>query len=330
MSIATAGNNVSLYIFLAFIAFMVARQTATALMKRYRNVSTPDTPLLLAYYADGADILPIAKGMIHDMHFTTFTTLGLASQASATDRPALFIAVDLPFRTKIHLLAVPTGFHNIQIDPSKQQGLIEKVDLEGNYDDYFSLFAEKGMQMEARYVLDPAAMEFTIDFCKSYNWEIIKDTLYLVIAGDNDPNDKTSIKDDIARFVAEIRPAIEDKDNPIEEKLRTPYGDDYRDDLKCPLCNKTLVNKATYMICPDNDGVLINGEHLMQLRQGTLSIPMPTTTAAKQRPEHLICPSCGSQMEHVAYNGSTVIIDSCESCPYRWLDAGELIKPLEA
>ncbi len=39
----------------------------------------------------------------------------------------------------------------------------------------------------------------------------------------------------------------------------------------------------------------------------------------------ITCPSCGNPMGKIPYNGGQTMIDSCSNCPYRWLDAGDII-----
>jgi Zn-finger nucleic acid-binding protein len=202
---------------------------------------------------------------------------------------------------------------------------MEPVILEGDFNNYFDLFCERGMQQEARYALDPKAMAFVLDFCQSENWEIVSNQLYLVVASGmgQDPNDTTNLQEDIPRFVAEIRPALQTPLSNIHQATLTPYGQDRRTDLRCPICKKTLVKREHFFSCPDGDGILVDGATLQQIKQGKIVVPTEKGRAA-QRQTSLACPSCGKQMAQVAYNGGPTIIDSCTHCPYRWLDAGEI------
>src|SRR5690606_1971269 len=106
-------------------------------------------------------------------------------------------------------------------------------------------------------MLDPKAMAFTVDFCRSHSWEIIGSELYFVQTGRNHTSDNTNMFNDIETFIDNIRPAIERPLTKTELKNITPYAHDRRKDLKCPICQKQLVNKQTYFHCADHHGVLL-------------------------------------------------------------------------
>ena len=119
-------------------------------------------------------------------------------ELGALTKSATMLSVQLPFVTKIHLLAITKRDDMSQFRIDKINSVMESVSLEGDYDKYFTLYAEKGTQTDARYVLDPKAMAFTIDFCKSHSWEIRESEFYFV--QENVPNlkgDDTSMWDDV-------------------------------------------------------------------------------------------------------------------------------------
>jgi Zn-finger nucleic acid-binding protein len=130
--------------------------------------------------------------------------------------------------------------------------------------------------------------------------------------------------------VSEIRPAVEDKNNPLQDILRTPYGQDRRTNLKCPVCDATLINKTSYFLCPNHDGILAFGSLLTKLRSGKFDVVPQRKASATIRNADITCPSCGNMMTRVPYNNGPVVIDTCSRCPYRWLDAGEFSKALPA
>ena len=114
----------------------------------------------------------------------------------------VYYMVTMPFVSAAHLIGVPidqSPMFGFDID----SGSVEKVQLEGDYNDYFALFVDTDDQVDARYVLDPAAMEFTLDFCRNFSWEIRENILYFA-SGENVV--EFSVVDE---FIRQIRPAIE-------------------------------------------------------------------------------------------------------------------------
>ncbi|MES2971295.1 MAG: zf-TFIIB domain-containing protein [Patescibacteria group bacterium] len=297
---------------------------ATNYKRRHRKFETAGTSILMTYYTEGMELIPLKKGLIGDMHFTAIAAFSKLING-ADSRPALLFRVELPFHSRVHLLGIPKQSGAIQLEPAGGKSVMELVELEGDYPKYFSLFAEKEMQAQSRYVLDPKAMVFTIDFCQSHNWEILGGDLYFVQATANVPGDKTNMIDDAVQFVKEIEPAIAIPLTETEIRLRTPYNEERRTDLACPLCNKTLLNEQSFLACPDNHGFLLKATVLLQINRGTVVLPNVSAHENVKRNIPAACPACGEIMKHVPYNGGKTIIDSCNNCPYRWLDAGELV-----
>lgn len=293
--------------------------------RRRRTVDIPETSVLLSYYTDGALVQPLVEGRNGDMQYSALLILNAAARTKGVlEDNALLYQVALPFESKIHLLGIPKKSGATQLDPTGS-GLMEKVELEGDFDDYFSLFCEKGMQVDARYVLNPKVMAFVVDFCQSHNWEIVGNELYfLQETGTGAAGDHTDMFKDINAFVAQIRPVIEQPLTDAEKQAITPYGEDSRTDLKCPVCGQVLTNTGQYFACPKGDGALVNGRLLPELISKPERVSDPQDIPAISRMKPLVCPSCGATMQHVAYEFSKVIIDSCPNCPYRWLDAGEI------
>ena len=294
--------------------------------RKHRSPVLPDTSVLLAYYTDGTEILPIKKGAVDGMRYSILATMS-KSAISKESNSAILIAVDLPFRTRIHLVGISKTSGTTDIRPDGENGIMEKVHLEGHYDKFFTLYTEKGSQLEARYILDPKAMAFTIDFCQSHNWEIIRDTLYfLQETGSKSIDDPTHMEQDIVTFIEEIKPAVIDVNTPLQEHIRTPYGEDRRNHLKCPICQELLVNNVQFYSCPSKHGFLINGKNLTKLLKGELLIDASKHIKSQKRHEKIKCPSCGMYMNTILYNGGDPTIDSCTNCPYRWLDYDEISK----
>ncbi len=292
--------------------------------RRKRAPTSANTSVLLTYYTEGSSMIPITKGKLEDMHYTSMFVSGIPDIADVQTRAALIYRVELPFDSNLHLVAIPNRPEVIQLDPSRG-GIMERVELEGNFTKYFNLFCEKGMQTQTRYVLDPKAMVFTMDFCMSHNWEIIGSELYFLQATGDDANDPTDLFDDVSRFVREIQPAVARPLSEHDLHLRTPYGVDRRTSLSCPICHQVMKNTEDYFVCPNDDGILVSGSKLQRLRSGELHIADFSGSGVGERSVALSCPSCASQMITTQFGDRQTFIDSCTSCQYRWLDNGEVV-----
>ncbi len=302
------------------LLLVIGLSVYAGIARKKRGISYPRTSVLLSYYTEGLSLIPITSGKVGSMPFSAIITV---------DARVLMYRVELPFSSKVHLLGIPNREGVAQLAPIKGSSLMERVQLEGNYDSDFSLFAEKNEQVTARYVLDPKAMAFTSDFCKSHNWEIIENELYFLQASAGSPDDPTDMFSDIERFVSEIRPAVAKPLEAKERRASLPYGVDERQTLPCPVCSKPMSNQRGYFVCPDGHGALVTGKKLHELKKG-IQIELPPLVSSTNRShKSLKCPSCGSTMTAIKYNGGKNIIDSCTSCPYRWLDHYEAAKIAE-
>lgn len=95
--------------------------------------------------------------------------------------------------------------------------------------------------------------------------------------------------------------------------------------LICPVCQAALAqtqNEA--LICNSGHGLLLTGK---MLHEGlSIQSDVPPQSSQQNITKPLQCPNCSNEMVKTDYDSKGVIIDSCPSCPYRWLDAGELTK----
>ncbi len=299
--------------------------------RKNRSISHSNTPILLSYYTSGnaatrmlPSLMPIEEGKIGDMNYTAFlANFGSLISQSGSPTSVLF-RIELPFATSIHLVGIPKHSKS-QLNPTFGSSIMEPLVLEGDYINHFTLYCEKDMQSHARYVLDPKAMAFTVDFCQSHSWEIVGNELYFVQpTNDKTDRDPTPMRADIEKFVAEIRPAVERPLTTAELRAITPYGKDRRERLPCPICRSDMDNNGRFYACPAHHGVLLTGANLIDAKNGTLALPSFSQPQHSDRCRKLSCPSCGNAMNHVDYNGSGVMIDSCSECVYRWIDNGEL------
>jgi Zn-finger nucleic acid-binding protein len=317
---------------LAIVAsvFVVAWTFVSFSVHHKRSPVLPGNPLLLAYYTYGRKVISAHEGTTeHGIHYTAFVTsnqpLISGSTAAIGTKTSLIYRVELPYQSQIHLLGIPNNPHAAKLEPITGPNKMEQVDLEGDFGNYFSLYADRGKQAQARYLLDPKTMAFIVDFCSSHSWEIINDEFYFVqTAQETVAADATTMFDNIQRFADEIRPVIA---VPAEKKLnvhKLPYNRTRERDIYCPICNAQLEAQRHYYACPNQHGKLISGGQLLALRD---DLPDDVKLMSeKHAVEHreVNCPNCKTQMTPTPYNGRVTIIDVCTNCPYRWIDAGEL------
>ncbi len=273
----------------------------------------PATPILLSTTLGNADIFHGATTTTPQGYHVEYYVSGLSLFSHEETRG--IYAVELPFMTGVHLLGIPRQNESTEPLSITKPASMEPVELEGNYNDIFSLYADRDQQIQSRFVLDPAAMIFTIDFCRRFNWEIVGDTLYFMNSG------KLPSFEIVDKFVQEIRPAIEVS----SDRQKHPYNMSYTQfsgrDLKCPICQKLLVAGAAWLACPDGHGCLVTGKQLLDMAHG--EEPTPPSVDASTSHSTLTCPYCSNPMTAQNYAFTNVRIDVCSKCMFRWLDAGE-------
>lgn len=290
-------------------------------VRRKLRPTTEGSTILLAHtFRDATDIIPARSsttpGGLYWQYLIGATFMGDAMRG--------VYSVELPFTSGVHLLGIPKKGEDFDI--STWGSVMEPVELEGDYPDYFSLYADKGEQMESRFVLDPKAMQFTVDFCKEFSWEIVDDALYF--ASENRPASFGLID----QFVKEIRPALETKsDRTATPQMTMPYAHFEGRSMNCPICSKRLIPSEEWLGCPDGHGVLVTAVQLSDLRN--IEDNDNNNEVEELNVEHsghnpvghteLQCPYCQNTMKSTPFAFTNVQIDVCPKCMFRWLDAGE-------
>ena len=239
-------------------------------------------------------------------------------------------AFSLPFKTELHLIGIPSGETGKAWLTNND---MEPVILEGNYQTYFSLYAEEGQQSLSRYHLDPQAMVFNIDFCKEFHWEIINNTLYFL---DEGLLPSLDIADEFIRL---IKPAFPQVTSVGDAKLFvTQVGEELKDfylKLQCPVCKTELKEGKQWLACPEGHGYLIQGSDMLDVRKDSTHIikelsevfgrpPKVISEVTDVKHGELFCPHCERVMRQTRYQMTDVVLDVCSYCPYRWIDGNEL------
>lgn len=280
-------------------------------------VSKNNTSILFSHYAD-CELHPLKQGRTDGYHYNKILALDLNTKQY---RSAAIIQVFLPFSAKIHLLGIPNDDRHIQLKPTKG---MEKVNLEGDFAKYFTLYCEKGQQTTARYVLDPKAMGFIADFCTTHNWEIINNELLFIHSTNAIPSaqDPTFMWEDVDSFIDEIKPAIALPLPSETNKHKLPYGYENRNSLQCPICTENMPRHEDYFVCK-NHGALMRAKDIRRLRNRTLSMHINNDDLTRTT-SIVTCPGCKERMEKVMYNIGLATIDSCDNCGYRWLNSNDI------
>lgn len=321
--IARNSITVFLTIIVLLIAVIVGAVFWITRSPNYRGgrkikVTETNAPVLLAVLSKHGMLALLADGYTpNDMWYSYVMGLGLIY----SPRPIYGLySVELPFMSAAHIVGVSHG-DSLPVKIQVNDSALEEMVLEGDYPNYFSLYVDHGEQSSGRYVLDPKAMAYTVDFCKQYNWEIVGDTLFFLSSSELPTYEL------VDNFVQEIRPAVDIGEHPPERHSHDlPYVTIQPRHMDCPVCQTRLKPGAQWLACPNGDGILLTGEQLIRLRLN--ADPKMLASALKNKEEEgtrmLTCPYCKSSMHLSQYQNTDIYLDICSSCRYRWLDYKEV------
>ena len=163
------------------------------LKQALRRIMPTQDGLVLSDMEMSDSLLLLAHGAeIAGHNYSTFSnSYGTAILIVTLDSPVL-----------IHVVAVgkkPGLMDDLNV--LRLQKYLSKVTLEGDYSDHISMFCTKGMEMELLQLFDPSDMAYFMDFCRNYNFEIYKDSLYISMAN-KDQSDSTTMVKDAEKFLS--------------------------------------------------------------------------------------------------------------------------------
>lgn len=292
--------------------------------RKFFWVTSKNTPVLFQYYIQKGIFLSLKKIKGKDYDMYTYKSFNFGRN----NLNATILLVHLNFKTKLHLVALSNNQPTKNLKIEGTDSLIEEVKLEGDYNEYFKLYTEKGSQSQARYIIDPTAMAFTADFCKSHSWEINDSSFYFVWDNfNNTPTEKSIIFENVEKFIEEIKPALIVPLTQLEIQQRKSYGsaNSNKEDISCPICNKMLVETSDEVYeCTSHHGILLHASDLPLLRDRKLNLEYSNFSISDNLQTRIDCPSCKNPMQKVNYAMSKEIIDACRICHFRWIDSGEL------
>ena len=306
---------------------------------------------IFAYYSAGQTLTSAGRGELGGMRFSSyistplqpdqsssvgglafgFSKFGSHREASSPDKPLSYIndvaaifVLDLPFNTSTHVIGLSKEhkIDRLQFASFLKANGLTKVELEGDFDDYFDIYAAEGQDVQVREVLNPKSMEYVVDYCRTHFWEINASELYIVATDADKSND--DLISASQNFVNQIKPALlPGEPGAAVVHHETPYGEYDGPPLPCPICQKQMAITGNWMACPDGHGALLDGKDLTSLHDGNLRITADASKSAGHGA--LTCPNCHSPMESVNYEETGNQIDVCTKCTFRWLDASDVV-----
>jgi hypothetical protein len=285
--------------------------------------------LLLSFYGAGHRLNNLGgPSHINGINFSAYITeplRGTITPGTAyVAETALIYKVDLPFNTVSHLIGLnkAANLDRLEIAAFLKAHGMEKIILEGDFKDYFDIYANKNEQVLVREVLHPRAMAYVVDYCRSHFWEISGSELYFVIRSHD--KDENSVIDESQQFIEAIKPAqLPGMAGAPLVHRDLPYGTITESALNCPLCATLMEQYEGWQACKTGHGILLSARDFIRLHNHELAVQLVNPTPEAHGP--LTCPNCHSPMEQTGYQESTIQINVCTNCPFRWLDADSLM-----
>ncbi len=128
---------------------------------------------------------------------------GFAYNVIAGGNGRIMIFVALHKNTHLHIVAVgdKTDIQSKLSSPQLKKHLT-KIDLEGDFPSYFSMYSTPGREQELLELFNPADMAYFVDFCRAYDFELYHDSIYISQSQDAvDPDDHTVLIKDVEAFL---------------------------------------------------------------------------------------------------------------------------------
>jgi len=281
---------------------------------------------IISFYTPGHTISLATSGKLEDMPYYTYTAMPKEGNDGYVGSSAAINVLNLPFNTDSHVIGLSKEhkIDRIKFENFVRTDKMEKVVLEGDFSDYFDLYAPRDQQINVREVLHPRSMEYVVDFCRTHFWEINQSMLYFVASTDDKSGG--NIFEEGQNFANYIKPALLPGYSgaaPINHEV--PYTEELnKPTLPCPICNKPMLTNKSWRSCTDGHGILIGENELEGFHDQLINIPADATKAVTHPP--LTCPGCQSHMKEIDYRYSGINIEVCTNCTFRWIDADKISK----
>jgi len=189
-SIVKPDNNMVTMIFIVLLVIYALYRVLMGQLSAKRN----DEPILVGEGMLGAGgLTSMTRGKLEGYSYNLMTN----------DSGRVIMLVQLPQNTWTHIVAYgdKSGLGSLAKDKLKSKWL-QPVVLEGNFPNYFHMYASKGSEVSLREVFAPDVMADFIDFCREHDFEIFHDMLYVSKAEHaNDAADSTTMVQDVKTFL---------------------------------------------------------------------------------------------------------------------------------
>lgn len=328
-------TETSLLLVMALAVYVVYRLLKLLLASRLKKRRVNhEASLLIAYYSYNRSLMGVTSTQTEELTITYFVAYGrelahtdsLERAIRSDSEGTMMISVHLPFQTSSHLVGInQRGRQELGLQEFLARRKLEVIELEGDFPSTFLLYAPPGNQFNARYLFDPKAMAFVVDFCRSHHFEVVGDMLYITANNATEAADSEGDSfstESIKQLVKEIKPAlIIASEKSTSNPHRRIYGIP-RAGMRCPTCQTKLEGSGGLHRCPKGHGVLLSGATLLKLKKPFAHQRALAEEELQKMPAH-ICPNCSNEMKPANYQQTGIVIDACIRCGYRWFDQGE-------
>ena len=170
--------------------------------------------------AEGGQIYDLIAGVYHTVPLQAFTySVYIRSGKSGhwsymtvfeVDSPVILPEIVVQPELTINFNgASQQGFTNMEF--GTLLGSYDSVQLEGDFNKYFKLYAAKGAQMETREILQPDTMAFLIDKYRSFGFEFTQNKFYLypmkLIKNEQEFLDALAL---VEHFYSKLKPTLDE------------------------------------------------------------------------------------------------------------------------
>lgn len=324
-----------------FPAFVFAAMVVYALVEKFTDMSSPyfslrkspfsksnltrHTPILMSMYLINQHVLHAISGQIDDVVYRVYVT-GESHGGHMSGGARLYV-FELDFNTRAHLIGLgnDSQYDKFKLKSHLNTYDVEYIDLEGDFNQHFDLYAAQGQQTQARYVFDPQAMATYIDYCRYNFWEIVDNELHIVISHGH--KNQQYVLQHAREFLRVIKPALT-RELPSDPKIKHyPVYNQTHKKLPCPICHTKTKGHKGIFACKNNHGILLFGGTLLELRNGNNAYDQKSLN--DQSHKSLQCPNCNNLMLTHKFAQKDFMIDTCTRCALRWLDSTEVAKVLK-
>jgi hypothetical protein len=194
-----------------------------------------DTSVIMTMYSLAVKLETVSKGILDNKPYTLLITTpleinldslaigaelnrgrrfssNLPAEAFHSPSGKIIMRMDLPAVSQVHFAGFSLEDENVRTLLSKTgiDSFMTKVDLEGDFPDYFKLYCSKDHEIELMELLDPTRMVFLVDFCKNLNWELFESALYFSESNTTTSNTNSdSIVQAAEEFAQKILPTLQ-------------------------------------------------------------------------------------------------------------------------